>query len=267
MTDNGRHFGFEADVESGIRVREAEQRRQQRRERRRQRRGRDNNPWTRLVIGLAILIVGVLAWLDHLGRIDANDFAQWWALILIALGLAHLPQRRWLTAGFYFILGLVFLPPLPFLPHFHLGEILGLWPLLISAAGVTLLNQTFHPTAKDTPGSGAFRAFAWMGGSGRTIASENFVGGDAIVVMGACELNLANARIANEAVIDVLAFWGGIEIRVPPNWTIENHVTVLLGGIGNHATNATEGDGPRLIIRGSVIMGGIEIRNPKEIAS
>jgi len=242
--------------------------REQRRERRRQRRARrGNNPWTRLVIGMAILAVGVLAWLDHLGRIEANDFAQWWALVLIALGLAHLPQRRWVGAGVYVVLGLIFLPPLPFMPHLHVSEILGLWPLLISAAGVTLLMQTLNPTAKDTPGSGAFRAFAWMGGSGRTIASENFVGGDAIVVMGACELNLADAHIANEAVIDVLAFWGGVDIRVPPNWTIENHVTVLLGGVGNHATNPTHGEGPRLILRGSVIMGGMEIRNPKEVAS
>jgi len=54
---------------------------------------------------------------------------------------------------------------------------------------------------------------------------------------------------------------------VPPDWVIENRVLPLLGGVTNRATNPTSGDGPRLIIRGSAIMGGVEIRNPKEIAA
>ncbi len=238
-----------------------------RRERRHRSRAANNNPWIRLVIGLSILAVGIVAWLDRLGRIDGNDFLAWWALILIALGFAHLPQRRWVGAGVYLILGLIFLPPLPFLPHFRLAELLGLWPLLISAGGVALVSQALHPAPKDMPGSGAFHAFAWMGGNVRTIAAEDFLGGDAVVVMGGCEIDLTNARITREAVIDLLTFWGGIEIRVPRNWIIENHVNPLLGGVAVHTKNPKDGDGPRLIVRGSAIMGGIEIRNGKEVAA
>jgi hypothetical protein len=106
-----------------------------------------------------------------------------------------------------------------------------------------------------------------MGGSSRRVSTEDFVGGDAVVVMGACEVNLANSKIASVAVIDVLAFWGGIDIRVPKDWIIENRVVPLLAGFSNRTTNPTSGDGPRLIIRGSAIMGGIEIRNPKEVAA
>src|SRR5258708_4861343 len=84
---------------------------QRRRERKRLRRKYDNNPWTRLVAGMAILAVGVIAWLDRLGRIDANDFLSWWALILIALGLANLPQRRWVAASRWLVSCLVFLSP------------------------------------------------------------------------------------------------------------------------------------------------------------
>lgn len=237
-----------------------------RRERRQRSGAPGNNPWIRLVIGLSILAVGVVAWLDRLGRIDGNDFLAWWALILIALGLAHLPQRRWVGAGVYLILGLIFLPPLPFL-LVRLADVLRLWPLLISAGGVALVSQALHPAPKDMPGSGAFHAFAWMGGNVRTIAAEDFLGGDAVVVMGGCEIDLTNARITDEAVIDLLAFWGGIEIRVPRNWIIENHVTPLLGGVAIHTKNPKDGEGPRLIVRGSAIMGGIEIRNGKEVAA
>ncbi len=241
------------------------QERQQRRERRRGRRQTDNDPWIRAVMGLAILGVGVLAWLDRLGRIDGRAFIQWWALILVAVGLAHLPQRRWVGAAIYLVLGILFLPPLPFLPHFRPAEVLGLWPLMISVGGVALIRQSLNPAAKNL--AGAFHAFAWMGGSVRTIGAEDFHGGDAVVVMGGCEIDLTTARITDEAVIDLLAFWGGIEIRVPPHWVIESNVMPLLGGIAVKATNPRDGDGPRLILRGSAIMGGIEVHNAKEVAA
>lgn len=242
------------------------QERQQRRERRRRRRQNGNDPWIRAVVGLSILGVGVVAWLDRLGRIDGRAFIHWWALILVATGLAHLPQRRWVGAAIYLVLGILFLPPLPFVPHFHPAEVLGLWPLMISAGGVALIRQSLNPVAKDLAG-GAFHAFAWMGGSVRTIGAEDFLGGDAVVVMGGCEIDLTSARIANEAVIDLLAFWGGIEIRVPPHWVIESNVMPVLGGIVVKATNPRDGDGPRLILRGSAIMGGIEVRNAKGVTA
>lgn len=226
-----------------------------------------DNPWIGVVIGLAILGYGLIAWLDHLGRIDGDDFLRWWAVILLAIGVAHLINKQWIGAVIWFVLGLAFMPPLPFLPAFHLSQLLGLWPLLISAGGATLIYQALNPGTKDLANGGSFRAFAWMGGSGRTISAANFVGGDAIVVMGAAEVNLVNAQIVSEAVIDVLAFWGGIEIRVPKDWIIENHVTPLLGGFSNRTTNPTTGDGPRLIVRGASIMGGIEVRNAKEVAA
>ena len=58
--------------------------------------------------------------------------------------------------------------------------------------------------------------------------------------MGGCEINLGDAKITSEAVIDVLAFWGGIEIRVPRGWRIENHVLAILGGV----VDKTDGNGP-----------------------
>jgi hypothetical protein len=240
------------------------QERQARRERRSRRRQTDSDPWIRAVLGLAILGVGVLAWLDRLGRIDGRAFIQWWALILVAVGLAHLPQRRWVGAAIYLVFGILFLPPLPFVPHIRLAAVLGIWPLMISAGGVALIRQSL--AAKHLAGS-AFHAFAWMGGSVRTIGAEDFLGGDAVVVMGGCEIDLTTARIADEAVIDLLAFWGGIEIRVPPHWVIESNVMPLLGGVAVKATNPRDGDGPRLILRGSAIMGGIEVHNAKEAAA
>jgi len=238
---------------------------------RRARRGRrarhEANPWGRLVFGVSILAVGLIIWLDRLGRLRAADYLRWWPLILIAFGLSLLARGRWIAAAVDLVIGLSFLPSLPFLPHFRLGEILGIWPLLITAGGITLILQALRPAAKDARGAGSFRAFAFMGGSGRSIGSSNFVGGDAVVVMGGCEINLTAASMNGEAMIDVLAFWGGIDIRVPRGWRVENHVTEILGAFRDNTAAPIGADAPRLIIRGSTIMSGIEVKNPRENAS
>ena len=225
---------------------------------------RGENPWARLVWGCAILAAGIIGWLDHTGELNASDYLQWWPLVLIALGVAHLPQRQWISALVLIVLGMLFLPPLPFLPHVRVAMLLGVWPLLISAGGVTLIRQALRPTVKDSSMADAFHSVAVMGGVGRSVASNDFAGGDAVAVMGGCEINLGAAKIVNEAVIDVLAFWGGIEIHVPRGWRIENHVVAILGGIVDKTEGNVPAGAPTLIIRGSAIMGGVEVRHPKE---
>src|SRR5262249_32954025 len=78
-----------------------------------------------------------------------------------------------------------------------------------------------------------------------------------------CELDFSSATIDGEAALDVLAFWGGIGIKVPRGWQVVWRVTALLGGYEDKTTAAPAG-APRLIIRGTAIMGGIDVRPPAE---
>jgi hypothetical protein len=222
-----------------------------------------DNPWARLVWGMAILTAGVIGWLDHTGALHAADYLEWWPLVMIALGLAHLPQRQWITTAVLIVIGLLFLPPLPFLPHFRLAMVVAVWPLMISVGGVSLIRQALSPVAKNAAESNSFHTVAVMGGVGRGVASSDFAGGDAVAVMGGCQINLSAAKITSEAVIDILAFWGGIEIRVPRGWRIENQVVPILGGIVDKTDRDVPAGAPTLIIRGSAIMGGVEIKHPK----
>jgi hypothetical protein len=226
-------------------------------------RNRRDNPWARLVWGCAFLAAGIIGWLDHTGQLNASDYLHWWPLVLIAMGLAHLPQRQWISSAVLCGLGILFLPELPFLPHMRISMILGVWPLLISVGGVSLIQQALRPAAKDARRDNSFHSVAVMGGVGRGVASSDFVGGDVVAVMGGCEINLAAAKITSEAVIDVLAFWGGVEIKVPRGWRIENQVLAILGGVVDKTDGNAPAGAPTLILRGSAIMGGVEIKHPK----
>jgi hypothetical protein len=62
----------------------------------------------------------------------------------------------------------------------------------------------------------------------------------------------------------VFALWGGIEITVPPEWTVDVKGLPLLGGFDNKARSSVReagGPGQVLVVRGTALMGGVEIKN------
>ena len=88
----------------------------------------------------------------------------------------------------------------------------------------------------------SFSALAIMGGVARRSSSQTFQGADLTAVMGGCEIDLRQASIApgTEAIIDVFAFWGGIDIKVPEDWTVVTRAMPLMGGVDDK-TRAPQG--------------------------
>ena len=77
--------------------------------------------------------------------------------------------------------------------------------------------------------------------------------------MGGCELDLTEADIVHSpAIIDAFVMWGGIEIYVPDKWEVVGEVVPFMGGF-EMKTGAGSPE-RRLIVRGGVVMGGIEIK-------
>ena len=222
---------------------------------RHERRVRRESPYVRAATGSIILTAGVVFWLDHLGRLDARDVLSWWPVALIVIGLSHLLARQWVAAAFWLVFGTFFLLP-------ELGydispwRIIALWPLLISVAGVTLILQALRSGPRGT----GFHATAVMAGNNLRLGSREIAGGDAVAVMGGCNIDLSSVQAAGgEIVIDVLAFWGGIEIRVPAGWNVVGQVAQIFGGFEDK-TAPGDPTAPRLVVRGSAIMGGVEVK-------
>jgi hypothetical protein len=110
-------------------------------------------------------------------------------------------------------------------------------------------------------GENTFNAFVIMGGITRRLSTQNFKGGTAIAVMGGAKIDLRTASIGQgEAAIDVLAFWGGIEIRVPDDWIVVSQVFPFMGGFEDKTGTHMPGARKRLIVRGLAFMGGVEVK-------
>ncbi len=227
--------------------------------RRRRRRG-----GPQLVIGLLIIVVGLLFTLDNLGFGIAQEYLRYWPAALIVLGLTKLwyshDGRGGAFGGFVMtLIGLWLLLEATVDIRISLKD---MWPVLLVFFGAYLVwrGLTGHRLPQ-ADGKGSFSATALLSGISRRNSSRAFSGGDLTAIMGSCEIDLTQAAINGDAVIDVLAVWGGIEIRVPADWAVLLDVSALLGG-AEDKTRPPVGPTPhRLTIRGAVVMGAVEVKN------
>jgi hypothetical protein len=218
------------------------------------------------VLGVGIVVVGLVFLADNLGWAATRGYLRWWPLLIVALGLTKLAQPgdrsgrllgglillvgAWLTADEVFNLTI---------------EFEDWWPVLLVALGLVIVIRAFGarvPSAGQ-PGMSAdsrVSEVAVWAGKQRRNASPNFRHADLTAIMGGIELDLRAAGTqTGEAVVDVFVMWGGIEIWVPPDWAVSNEVGLLMGGAEDKSTG-TQAAKHRLIIRGFVIMGGLEIK-------
>ncbi|WP_229416047.1 hypothetical protein [Pseudoduganella armeniaca] len=101
---------------------------------------------------------------------------------------------------------------------------------------------------------------ALLGGHRRRMSTPHFRGGEITVIMAGCDLDLREASIDSVAVLQVFALMGGINIKVPTDWTVELEGMPVLGGFEDTTLHPRDA-GKRLIVRGYAIMGGLDLRN------
>jgi hypothetical protein len=218
-----------------------------------------------LVFGLLIIFIGVVFTLDNLDLVDSNQIFQYWPTGLILLGATKFWQGRrehggGLTGGLLMLVGIwLQLEVFDYVDQ----SIFNLWPLLLVIAGGALVWQGIRgkrPRPEPTSDT-SIHAVAVLAGVERGSNSTTFRGGELTAFMGGCEIDLRQAAIHGEAVIDVFAMWGGIEIRVPDEWRVIGRVTPIMGGFEDKTRPPRGAAAHTLVIRGFVLMGGVEVKN------
>jgi predicted membrane protein len=117
--------------------------------------------------------------------------------------------------------------------------------------------------ARPFDAGGRVTLFALMSGVTRKFKGV-FRGGQLTAIMGGLELDLRGAQVQDVAIIDTLAFWGGIEIFVPEDWSVVNEGFAFMGGFDDQTHSQPPGNRPHLIVRGLALMGGVEIKIKKK---
>lgn len=103
---------------------------------------------------------------------------------------------------------------------------------------------------------------AFFGGVHKKIVSKNFKGGDIVTIMGGTELDLSQADFIGMVKLDVVQIMGATKIIVPAHWEVRSDVTAIFAGFEDKRQQPTVNNPEKvLIIDGTSLMGGIELRN------
>ena len=227
-----------------------------------------NRASSQVVLGLLVVGIGVLFLLDNLDILNFRHAIGFWPLVFIVAGCVALfgngPRSGNYMGGVLIAIGLLMI--LSRMGYFYISWGT-LWPLVMIALGGLVLYRSLGPgrVTRHAAVAGAgpdnvVDIVAVLGGFERRVSAQDFRGGEITAVMGGCALDLREASIVKEAVINVFTIWGGINIKVPPDWTVVLRGTPLMGGFSEKTVTPPDGT-KRLVITGYAIMGGVEVRN------
>ncbi len=225
----------------------------------------------RIILGGFLVTVGILALLDKLGILSIGNLLQFWPILFVLIGIMKIANSRapssLVMGGSFIVLGIVMM--LSHLGVFHFTW-RDLWPILLIGVGHTIMfkncSHDRNPQNDLSSGNGAasdnsvLDITAVMGGNKTVNNSHDFKGGELTAIMGGIELDLRSASIQSEAVLNLWATWGGIALKIPADWVVINRCTAIMGGIEDKSFPSPTST-KRLIITGTAIMGGVEIKN------
>ncbi|MBC7886331.1 MAG: cell wall-active antibiotics response protein [Ferruginibacter sp.] len=242
----------------------------------------------RVVGGLILVAVGAALLLRNL------DFFMpaWlftWPMILILVGIYtgfrhSFRNNSWfimIAVGSFFLVSR-FIPSLSLQPLF--------WPIVIIGLGVAFILRPPRNNWGNTKTGGDYTKWkttpaesvqdpvniasldssdyllvrSVFSGVNRNIVSKNFQGGQITSVFGGAEIDLSQADITGQVIIKLEIAFGGVKLVVPPHWTVQNEIDGIFHGVDdkrNFNPSATIKPDKVLILKGSAVFGGIEIRS------
>jgi hypothetical protein len=225
---------------------------------------------TRMVFGVLVVLVGILALADNLLQINTRRVLQFWPVVFMVIGAMKLSHTRH-SSGYIVGAGFVALGLLMTLENLDVisFRLRDWWPLLVIFAGVAMIAKNPLRRSMDdlhqrlnTPEETAtdLNATAVMSSSKLSVMSKDFRHGEATAVMGGMEIDFRQASMQSAAMLKVVAVFGGIEMKVPPDWSVECRVMTFLAGVEDKTVPSAQA-GKRLVIEGFVMMGGVVVKN------
>ena len=246
--------------------------------------------------GVIILLIGVVLLLKAVGFIFPSWFLSW-PMLIMAIGLIILARHQFrngfglflVVFGGFFLLKNHFGIPFSIKPYLLPAGLIFLGIYLILKRNrenrkineVLFRNSPLTSKTETTSNSDSstepqidpntqtgdpefLNAQALFTGIERRVFTKNFKGGKASAIFGGTEIDLSQADIQNEAVLNIEIAFGGIKLVVPPHWNVQvNMGTVFAAGVEDKRFYNPAGVDPSKVFKiyGSVVFGGLEIKS------
>lgn len=237
---------------------------------------RNSSAW---LVAIIFIAVGLL-WFGRNAGVITNEFFRVvvsWQMLLIVLGISMLFQRRSTVGGAILMaVGTIFI-----LPKIALGISMGtFWPLVFVVVGIVIIvslksnprsrQKYYDRRYRDRVGDSHYES-----DGGFINSSSNFNTVRHIVIdpifkgailqasFGGTVLDLRKTSLEEgDTYIEIECTFSGVEIYVPTDWNVVIDMQPVFGGVDDKRfRTGADIPGRRLIIRGKITFGGVEIKN------
>jgi predicted membrane protein len=236
--------------------------------------------------GIVIVIVGAAM----LAREMGVYFPEWlfsWQMLLIVVGLYVGVKHSFRRFGWVvpILIGGAFMFQ-DYTPYMHIKEYF--WPLFIMMIGLVMIFkprrkwniEDYHNRHRFNRRMGNRHFCSYKEGASssedslnmdivfsgfkKNVISKDFKGGRISCVFGGGDLNLSQADINGTVILELEQIFGGVKIIVPANWEVQTgEMQTIFGGVDDKrpTQGSTHNPDKVLVIKGSVVFGGIDIRS------
>jgi predicted membrane protein len=224
----------------------------------------------RLWFGIIAIVAGIIFLANNFGVLDyqIRHYLLRWEVLLMALGLIFiLGHTNRSTGVILFVIGGAFYLRDFFNYHFSFWQVF--WPSLLILIGFMIIFR--HKLDRDwrrggiTNDENSIDEVAILGGGDRVVTSQQFTGGKITTIFGGLNYNMLKAKLApGDNYLDVFCLFGGMKLILPQDWDVRIRVMSLFGGFSDKNRTVVppgaQENVNRLIIKGTVIFGGGEIK-------
>ena len=215
--------------------------------------------------GIVFVVIGVVFGLNALGITDINIFFDgWWTLFIIIPSLIGIVKQRGGVGNFIWLaIGIILL-----LSAQGILDISKIGKLIFPAILVTLgLGMIFKDTVsskikdkvKELNKENKEEYYATFSGQKLNFTGDEFKGAAVNAIFGGIDIDLRNANIAKDEIINATAVFGGIDILVPNNVNVKVVSNSLFGGVDNKVKSYNE-NLPTIYIKAFCLFGGVEVK-------
>ncbi|MBX3052061.1 MAG: hypothetical protein KF753_11335 [Caldilineaceae bacterium] len=222
-----------------------------------------------LFIGGALVLGGLLLFLNNLDIIDIGGIWRWLPSVFILLGVWQLYANNFrFFTGPVILIGGGMLFQLSALGVLGIDSVFDLWPLVLIMIGGSILVERLGLELPALPGRSRnpdiVNILAIFNGAEDKIFSESFEGGELTAVFGGVEVDLRETTPAQQPItINTFALFGGVEMKIPEEWQVRRDIIGIFGGTDDSRKFKPENPSgvADLVVTGFALFGGVEIKN------
>ena len=238
---------------------------------------------TKIVWGVALIIIGAIIALDRLNVISFDViFDGWWTLFIIVPCAIGLFQRQSVTGNLIgVIVGVtLFAVHRGWLNWDLVGDMI--FPVILVAVGAGIIftkkeKETFDELEKEetlienpvineevsfsnTPETKKLNVFFAFSGGKSVVNGDKVTGGDVTAIFGGSDCDLTNAVFQGVTQLNVNAIFGGVKLILPENVNVKINPTSIFGGTTNNRNSANNENAPTVYVNAFSMFGGIKIQ-------